>query len=91
MLENVRTCVPLCPSPPRPCRMYHLKLYTCVFLGSDAVSWMLTSGTVASRPEAIALCQRLYDAGYFHHVVRGPLPCVCMCVCVCVCTRARCV
>ena len=51
-------------------RWYHLRLYESVFVGSEAVTWLVGSGSARTRPEAAALAQRLFEAHFFHHVVR---------------------
>lgn len=50
-------------------RRYRLKLYKDVFVGSEAVKWLLRNGIASSAPAAVALGQQMLDAGFFAHVV----------------------
>ena len=51
-------------------RRYRLKTYGSCFLGSDAVSWLVSSGVAADVDQAVALGNALLDEGIIHHVVR---------------------
>ena len=48
-------------------RRHKLKLYPCSFLGNEAVDWIVKKVKV-SRPDAIALGQKMLDKEIFHHV-----------------------
>ena len=50
-------------------RTYHLRVYPNCFLGKDAISWLVSSGTTGSREEAAVIGSAMITAGYFHHVV----------------------
>lgn len=49
-------------------RTYHRHVYHNVFLGSDAVRWMLKEGVVTTSQEAVLLGQRMEAALLLHHV-----------------------
>ncbi|KAA8499526.1 Phosphatidylinositol 3,4,5-trisphosphate-dependent Rac exchanger 1 protein [Porphyridium purpureum] len=49
-------------------RLYHLKEYKDVFVGSDAVDIMLQKGMAQSRKHAVAIGAALCEQGLFHHV-----------------------
>ena len=50
-------------------RVYHMKVYPNCFLGKDAITWLVKSGTAGSREEAAVIGSAMITAGYFHHVV----------------------
>jgi len=49
-------------------RQYRLRVYPHCFLGSEAVSWMVTSGLATSEGEAIYLCNRMIEEKMIRHV-----------------------
>ncbi|KNC46778.1 pyridine nucleotide-disulfide oxidoreductase dimerization region [Thecamonas trahens ATCC 50062] len=49
-------------------RKYHLRTYPNVFVGSEAVSWLVESSIAAERTEAVHIGQILLEAGIFGHV-----------------------
>ena len=44
-------------------------MYENVFVGTEAVNWLVDNGLCASRAAAVAFGQRLLKQRYFHHVV----------------------
>lgn len=52
-------------------RKYHLLPYPEVFVGSEAVDWMLLNLPIRHREEAVTLGQRMVDEGFIHHCVEG--------------------
>jgi hypothetical protein len=51
-------------------RRYHLKTYKQVFVGSEAVDFLVNSGLAASRDEAVRIGLELqHDFNFFSHVV----------------------
>lgn len=51
-------------------RKYRLSTYKKCFVGSDAVQWLVTSGTTETREDAVRVGQTLVDSGYIEHCVR---------------------
>jgi hypothetical protein len=50
-------------------RRYHLKMYKQVFVGSEAVDFLINSGLAASRNEAVRIGLELqHDFKFFSHV-----------------------
>lgn len=48
-------------------RRYHLRLYRNVFVGHEAVDWLVREGHAPTRRDAVALGQRCLELGLFHH------------------------
>jgi hypothetical protein len=78
----VSLCVTLCARSARRrrvacalshgcCRTYHLRVYPNVFLGSDAVAFMVREQMAPTRQSAVTLGQAMLDGGLLHHVVRA--------------------
>ena len=51
-------------------RKYRLRTYHGVFVASEALDALVRSGALPSRPAALRLAERLFDAGAFYHVTR---------------------
>lgn len=51
-------------------RKYRLSNYKKCFIGSEAVQWLVTSGTAENREDAVRLGQLLQDAGLVEHCLR---------------------
>lgn len=51
-------------------RKYRLGTYRKCFVGSEAVQWLVTSGTAQNRQDALRLGQLLQDAGFIEHCLR---------------------
>lgn len=51
-------------------RRWRLQTFKNVFVGSDAVNWMVTSGVAETREDAVALGLMMQEAGYIEHTVR---------------------
>lgn len=51
-------------------RRFRLQTYKSTFVGSDAVQWMVTSGTAQTRDDAIKLGRLMQDAGLIEHCCR---------------------
>lgn len=51
-------------------RRYRLTIYRNCFVGSEAVQWMLTSGTAQTRQDAVSLGLLMQEAGLIEHCVR---------------------
>ncbi len=51
-------------------RKYRLTTYKQVFIGSEAVQWLVTSGTAQTRDDAVRIGQLLQDAGFIEHCLR---------------------
>eukprot|EP00531_Pseudo-nitzschia_arenysensis_P014515 CAMPEP_0116135326 /NCGR_PEP_ID=MMETSP0329-20121206/11131_1 /TAXON_ID=697910 /ORGANISM="Pseudo-nitzschia arenysensis, Strain B593" /LENGTH=683 /DNA_ID=CAMNT_0003630119 /DNA_START=68 /DNA_END=2119 /DNA_ORIENTATION=+ len=51
-------------------RMFRLKTYKQVFVGTDAVDYLIKSGAASSREDAVELGKALQQAGLFEHVFR---------------------
>eukprot|EP00535_Pseudo-nitzschia_heimii_P009655 CAMPEP_0197192024 /NCGR_PEP_ID=MMETSP1423-20130617/24416_1 /TAXON_ID=476441 /ORGANISM="Pseudo-nitzschia heimii, Strain UNC1101" /LENGTH=683 /DNA_ID=CAMNT_0042644833 /DNA_START=50 /DNA_END=2102 /DNA_ORIENTATION=- len=51
-------------------RKFRLKTFKQVFVGSEAVDYLIQSGAAASRQDAVELGKALQDMGIFEHVVR---------------------
>ena len=51
-------------------RKFRLKTYKQVFVGSDAVDYLIQSGSAASRQDAVELGKALQEMGIFEHVLR---------------------
>lgn len=51
-------------------RRYRLTTYKDCFVGSEAVQWLVTSGTAQTRQDAINLGLLLQDAGIIEHCLR---------------------
>lgn len=51
-------------------RRFRLQTYKNTFVGSDAVQWMVTSGTAETREDAIKLGLLMQEAGLIEHCVR---------------------
>ena len=49
-------------------RKYHLRTYRSVFVGSEAVDWLVSSSWAATREEAVSMGQILMETGLFSHV-----------------------
>jgi hypothetical protein len=49
-------------------RRHLLKVYPQCFVGSEAVDWLVARHQL-SRPQAVKLGERMFDAGIFHHVL----------------------
>jgi glutaredoxin len=49
-------------------RSYHLRKYKRVFVGKDAVTWLVENGHATSREEAVALGNEMHSRHFFHHV-----------------------
>lgn len=51
-------------------RRFRLQTYKNTFVGSDAVQWMVTSGTAETREDAVKLGLLMQEAGLIEHCVR---------------------
>jgi hypothetical protein len=51
-------------------RTYRLKKYKQVFVGSEAVDYLVNSGAVTSREDAVELGKALQELHIFEHVLR---------------------
>lgn len=51
-------------------RKYRLSTYRRCFVGSEAVQWLVTSGTAQNREDGVRLGQILQDAGVIEHCLR---------------------
>lgn len=51
-------------------RRYRFKTYKKCFVGSDAVQWMVSSGTAETREDAVTLGLLMQEAGLIEHCVR---------------------
>lgn len=51
-------------------RKWRTKTFRKVFVGSDAVQWMVTSGVAETREDAVKLGLMLQEAGLIEHTVR---------------------
>lgn len=51
-------------------RRYRLQTYKNCFVGSEAVQWLVTSGTAQTRADAINLGLLMQEAGLIEHCVR---------------------
>ncbi len=50
-------------------RSYRLQKYKRCFVANEAITWLVESGHASTRTAAVALCNRMLDAGLFVHVV----------------------
>ena len=50
-------------------RDFHFRTYENCFVGREAVDWMIKSGTVEDRVEALQLGNQMLQAGLIHHVL----------------------
>ena len=48
-------------------RRYHLRNYSCCFVGLDIVQWLVRTGECINVANALACMRLLQDAGIFHH------------------------
>lgn len=51
-------------------RRYRLQTYKQCFVGSEAVQWLVTSGTAETREDAVKLGLVLQEAGLIEHCTR---------------------
>lgn len=51
-------------------RRYRLHMYKNVFVGADAVQWMVTSGVAETRQDAVKIGLMMQEAGLIEHCVR---------------------
>lgn len=51
-------------------RRYRLSVYKDCFLGSEAVQWLVTSGTAQNRQDAVKLGLLMQEAGLIEHCLR---------------------
>mmetsp|Transcript_43013 Transcript_43013/g.69312 ORF Transcript_43013/g.69312 Transcript_43013/m.69312 type:complete len:513 (-) Transcript_43013:75-1613(-) len=51
-------------------RKYHFKKYEQCFVGSEAVSWIVSSGFAKNRADAVILGNAVMRKGYFSHVTQ---------------------
>lgn len=51
-------------------RRYRLHTYKDVFVGTDAVQWMVTSGLAETRQDAVKIGLMMQEAGIIEHCVR---------------------
>lgn len=51
-------------------RRYRLHMYKDVFVGADAVQWMVTSGVAETRQDAVKIGLLMQEAGLIEHCVR---------------------
>jgi len=50
-------------------RSYHFSTYRSCFVGSEAVDYLVREQLADTRKAAVALGERMAQAGFFHHVV----------------------
>mmetsp|Transcript_1438 Transcript_1438/g.2879 ORF Transcript_1438/g.2879 Transcript_1438/m.2879 type:complete len:176 (-) Transcript_1438:412-939(-) len=50
-------------------RTYHFRTYDCCFIGREAVDWMVDTGAVVDRVEALILGNYMIGVGLIHHVL----------------------
>lgn len=73
-------------------RRYHLRMYSCCFVGRDLVDWLIRHGDASSRGGAVQCMNVLLDHGIIHHgkgnaseegksLVSCKLPVKLLCVC----------
>ena len=48
-------------------RRYHLRMYSCCFVGRDLVDWLIRHGDASSRGGAVQCMNVLLDHGIIHH------------------------
>lgn len=48
-------------------RRYHLRTYSCCFVGRDLVDWLIRHGDASSRGGAVQCMNVLLDHGIIHH------------------------
>lgn len=48
-------------------RRYHLRMYSCCFVGRDLVDWLIRHGDASSRGGAVQCINVLLDHGIIHH------------------------
>lgn len=49
-------------------RRYHLRMYSCCFVGRDLVDWLIRNGDANSRAGAVQCMNILHDNNIIHHV-----------------------
>lgn len=48
-------------------RRYHLRMYSCCFVGRDLVDWLIRNGDANSRAGAVQCMNILHDNNIIHH------------------------
>lgn len=48
-------------------RRYHLRMYSCCFVGRDLVDWLIRHGDASTRGGAVQCMNVLVDHGIIHH------------------------